>query len=72
MLHWLPRFRNAGHDVVYLAESSAGVTDTEVIALAETGNRLLLTEDKDFGELVFHGRMAVPGLVLLIDQPAHR
>jgi predicted nuclease of predicted toxin-antitoxin system len=61
--------RNAGHDVVYLAESSAGVTDAEAIGLAEAENRLLLTEDKDFGELVFRFRMAVPGLVLLRIDP---
>jgi hypothetical protein len=34
-------------------------------------NRLLLTEDKDFGELVFRRGQAVPGLVLLRIEPEH-
>lgn len=39
---------------------------------ANSEERLLLTEDKDFGDLVFrHGR-AVPGLVLLRIQPSRR
>jgi predicted nuclease of predicted toxin-antitoxin system len=59
------RLRGAGHDVVYIAEVASGATDVEVIRRAHNEGRLLLTEDKDFGELVFRGRTAVPGLVLL-------
>ena len=57
--------RAAGHDVVYVAELAAGMTDAEAIALANKDARLLLTEDKDFGELVVRWRRPVPGLVLL-------
>jgi predicted nuclease of predicted toxin-antitoxin system len=59
------RLRQSGHDVVYVAEIAARASDAEVMNLAERGARLLLTEDKDFGELVFRQRMRVPGLVLL-------
>ena len=45
------------------------MTDEETIALAETDGRLLLTEDKDFGELVFRWRWPVPGLVLVRIEP---
>jgi predicted nuclease of predicted toxin-antitoxin system len=55
----------AGHDVLYIADFAAGLSDTEALGLARDEHRLLLTEDKDFGELVFRFRLAVPGLVLL-------
>jgi predicted nuclease of predicted toxin-antitoxin system len=57
--------RAAGHDVLYVAESSSGLSDTDVIALALRETRLLLTEDKDFGDLVFRRQRAVPGAVLM-------
>jgi predicted nuclease of predicted toxin-antitoxin system len=57
--------REVGHDVVYVAETAAGLSDADVIALAYRERRLLLTEDKDFGDLIFRWKRAVPGLVLL-------
>lgn len=57
--------REAGYDVVYVAEMAAGASDTDLISLAQQGNRLLLTDDKDFGELVIRRRWSVPGLVLM-------
>jgi predicted nuclease of predicted toxin-antitoxin system len=47
LVAWL---RGAGHDVLYVAEAAAGLSDADVIALALRENRLLLTEDKDFGD----------------------
>ena len=41
--------RGAGHDVIYIAEFAASLSDVEVIALALREGRLLLTADKDFG-----------------------
>jgi predicted nuclease of predicted toxin-antitoxin system len=57
--------RRAGHDVSYIAETASGLTDTEALRVASNEHRLFLTEDKDFGELVFRFRLGVPGLVLL-------
>lgn len=57
--------RSAGHDVLYVAEVAAGFNDIEVIALALRENRLVLTEDKDFGDLVVGRGRAVPGVVLM-------
>lgn len=45
--------RSAGHDVVSITERMPGAEDEQVIKLAATERRLLLTEDKDFGQLVF-------------------
>ena len=57
--------RADGHDVVYVAEAAAGLSDADVITLASREMRVLLTEDKDFGDLVFRRKRAVPGLVLM-------
>jgi len=57
--------RAAGHDVLYVAEAAAGLSDADVITLALHDRRLLLTEDKDFGDLVFRRKQAVPGVVLM-------
>jgi predicted nuclease of predicted toxin-antitoxin system len=65
--------RAAGHDVLYVAESAAGLSDADVIAIASRERRLLVTEDKDFGDLVFRRNRGVPGLVLMrvgSEQPA--
>jgi len=51
--------------VLYIAETGPGLSDTDVIALALREKRLLLTEDKDFGDLVFRRERAVPGVVLI-------
>ena len=47
------RLRFEGHDVDYVAELAPGITDDEVLDRANTGQRVLVTVDKDFGELVF-------------------
>ena len=63
------RLRGGGHDVLYVAEIASGATDAQVLRRASDENRLLLTEDKDFGELIFRLRVPVPGLVLLRIEP---
>ena len=42
------------HLVHYIAEMDPGISDDAVLRKANDHNALLLTEDKDFGELVFH------------------
>jgi predicted nuclease of predicted toxin-antitoxin system len=59
------RLRAAGHDVSYVAEDEASASDSAVVRLAYAEGRLLLTEDKDFGDLVFRLTMLLPGVVLL-------
>jgi predicted nuclease of predicted toxin-antitoxin system len=57
--------RLGDHDVLYVAESAVGLSDADVISLALRERRLLLTEDKDFGDLVFRRERTVPGVVLM-------
>ena len=63
--------RTGGHDVLYVAEVAAGLNDSDVIALALREKRLLLTEDKDFGDLVFRRERAIPGVVLMRVRPEY-
>jgi predicted nuclease of predicted toxin-antitoxin system len=51
--------------VLYVGEGAKGLSDAEVMTLALQEGRLLLTEDKDFGDLVFRRERAVPGVVLV-------
>jgi predicted nuclease of predicted toxin-antitoxin system len=44
--------RQAGHDVLAIAEEASAIEDSEVIKLSFSEKRILLTEDKDFGQLV--------------------
>ncbi|MCS6852763.1 MAG: DUF5615 family PIN-like protein [Gemmataceae bacterium] len=57
--------RAAGHDVVWVRTDMAGATDAEVLARARADERVLLSFDKDFGELAFRsGLPATCGVVL--------
>ena len=57
--------RAAGMDVAYVAEFGSGMADDEVLDAATSEGRLLLTEDKDFGELVFRTRRGQHGVIML-------
>lgn len=58
--------RALGHDVLWIAENCPSVRDEHVLDLAVRESRLLLTHDKDFGELAFRrGLPATSGVVLL-------
>jgi predicted nuclease of predicted toxin-antitoxin system len=57
--------RGAGHDVVVVAEVAQGAKDVEVIGIARQGPDVLLTEDKDFGQLVYAGGQRGIGVVLI-------
>ena len=57
--------RHAGHDVIAIAEVANGAPDEQVLELAVNQKRILITEDRDFGELVYaRGRLS-PGVILV-------
>lgn len=56
--------RAAGHDVVAVVEISPRAEDDTVIDLAAHEGRILLTEDKDFGQLVYASGHATGGVML--------
>jgi predicted nuclease of predicted toxin-antitoxin system len=65
----LERLRNAGYDVLSIAEQSPGLPDEEVATLCAAQRRVLLTFDKDFGELVFRRGLEAGGVVLFRIRP---
>jgi predicted nuclease of predicted toxin-antitoxin system len=60
------RLRQAGHDVVSISEVSPGAKDPTVLARAAREGDVLLTFDRDYGELIFRRRLPPPrGLIYL-------
>jgi len=58
--------RGAGVDITWVREISPGISDNEVLALSQAEGRVLVTFDKDFGEMAFdQGKTATPGIILL-------
>lgn len=58
--------RSGNHDVVWALTDAPGSSDENVLARASAEQRLLITLDKDFGELAFRARQAAAnGIVLL-------
>lgn len=57
--------RQRGHDVASIKESMRGAADPEVLARAQAEERLVVTFDKDFGELAYrYGLPASSGVIL--------
>ncbi len=62
IVRWL---REQGDDVAHAAETLAGVSDEVVLRVALEQDRILLTFDRDFGQLVFQQRRPpAPGVVV--------
>lgn len=58
--------RDVGHDVWSVKEKSRGADDLDILVVAELEQRLILTHDKDFGELSFRPKSpASAGVILL-------
>jgi len=57
--------REQGHEVLYIAELDPSISDDAVLAWADDAHAPLITNDKDFGELVFRQRLSSPGVVLV-------
>lgn len=57
--------RTAGYDVLCVSEVKPRADDTEVIKRAGRDKRILLTEDKDFGQLVYAHGYKIPGVIFL-------
>lgn len=62
LVAWL---RSEGHDVLYVAETTPGEPDEPLLRRASEEDRVLVTDDKDFGDLVVHRRLASAGVLLL-------
>ena len=57
--------REAGHDVVAISEIAGGATDDQVLERALKEKRVLITEDRDFGELLYARGRSSAGVILI-------
>ncbi|NLF08917.1 MAG: DUF5615 family PIN-like protein [Pirellulaceae bacterium] len=54
-----------GHDIVHVAAIAPRMSDSTILSLAASEERIVLTADKDFGELCFLRLIPSAGVVLL-------
>ena len=52
------------YEVYYILEENSGIPDNDVLEIAHSRNSILLTADKDFGDLVFRQKLNHHGIVL--------
>jgi len=57
--------RRDGHDVLYLCEITSRTIDEQILQQANAESRILLTNDKDFGELIFLQGKSTEGILLM-------
>ncbi len=64
--------RRSGHDVTWVRTAAPGIKDSDVLAWAVRDERILITFDKDFGELAWRARLpAASGVILFrVSMPA--
>lgn len=62
----VPQYLRAlGYDVISAIEVALSKPDTDILDIANREDRIILTTDKDFGELVFKEKLAHCGVILL-------
>lgn len=59
---WL---REQGHDVLSIYHDARGLDDDAILAIAVREDRIIITNDKDFGEMIFREKRSHRGVVLL-------
>lgn len=70
--YWISLIKNLGYPSISIAEVFPGITDKQVVEIVKSHEGLLVTEDKDFGELIFaHGITRVSVILLRYDQPQY-
>jgi predicted nuclease of predicted toxin-antitoxin system len=62
IVQWL---RDRGHDVLYAAEDRLQRPDIDLLNEAEACRQVILTEDLDFGELIFRDRLNSHAVILM-------
>ncbi|MCY7393149.1 MAG: DUF5615 family PIN-like protein [Leptolyngbyaceae cyanobacterium CAN_BIN12] len=62
--------RQAGYDLASVTEDSPGIEDSEVLTRAADEQRVILTFDRDYGELIYRLRLPSPmGVIYLRFRP---
>ncbi len=57
--------RKSGHDILWIRKEAPGASDYDILMMAKSESRILITFDKDFGELAFRSGLPLScGIVL--------
>lgn len=68
--------KSNGIDIIWITEFSPVISDNEVMEVAMSEDRIILTHDSDYGELIFKHNYRPPGVIYFrlaqyeIDEPA--
>lgn len=57
--------QQAGYDAIFAKDLMLSISDEEILTKAENEERVVITNDKDFGELVFRLHKTSSGVILL-------
>lgn len=57
--------KEEGHDAVFVGDIEKGISDREILEQAFEENRIIVTNDKDFGELTVRHEIEAEGVVIL-------
>ena len=61
--------KKKGLDIVTVSDVSPGLGDDEILDLARKDERIVITFDRDFGQLIFKQKRKTEGLILLRFNP---
>ncbi len=64
--------RDGGYDVIFAGDVDWRMPDIDMLSLAHGEERVILTMDTDFGELVYHSQQPHAGVLLLRMPGANR
>jgi len=56
--------KRMGHNIIWVADVDRYLDDISILNMARKDNRILLTNDKDFGEIVFRQKQIPAGIIL--------
>lgn len=57
--------KELGHTAIHIREIQISLKDRRILSIAVSGEYIIVTEDKDFGELVFKEKQKHTGVILL-------
>ena len=63
--HFVQHLKSAGHDVIWAQDVCPAADDQKVLALATAEDRIVISEDWDFGELVIRFALPAKGVVIV-------
>ncbi len=61
--------REIGYNISSIAEDCPGISDEEIAIRSLSPPNIIISEDKDFGELVYHHKVQIIGVILLRYEP---